>query len=103
MAGTPREAWPGSCRVQIGACPLGALINHGLVGGEVWGLHVAIQRREEMISGLWGAEKFPRVCLPQKGNLHFEAQQVLIEHKLFFDAMEGSMGLTVHGLSSEAY
>lgn len=72
-------------------------------GMEVWGLHVAIQRREEMISGLWGAEKFPRVCLPQKGNLHFEAQQVLIEHKLFFDAVEGSMGLTVHGLSSEAY
>lgn len=34
------------------------------------------------------------------GNLDFEAQQVFIEHTLFFDTEEDTMELAIHGLSS---
>jgi len=34
------------------------------------------------------------------GNLNFEAQQVFFQLILFFDAMEDTVGLTVHDFSS---
>lgn len=47
--------------------------------------------------------KIPKGRLPQKGvNLNSEAQQVFTERILFFDAVEDTVGPTIHGLSARS-